>query len=235
MPESPGSPEDNSAYPGIDASDRIARKIVKPNGDVVRIFKSASVVVHPVGMLPRTQTPEGHLWNWVNGEAVESIPKRKIPPDKKPLNVASNGSEEIGRKLSNFADRPFVFHGKRYRSIEGWYQGLKWPDKKKRAEIAKLLGAAAKQAAKGAPKSEIFLYEGTEYTFGGLEHHALTKEAIRASLEQNPEIAEAFVLTHPRPIEHNTGREDKPGTALPGAKFAQMLEEIRSELLQARK
>ena len=41
---------------------------------------------------------------------------------------------------------------------------------------------------------------------------------------------EAFRLTYPRPIEHHTGRTEDPGTALPGSKFAQILEEIRQEL-----
>ena len=44
-------------------------------------------------------------------------------------------------------------------------------------------------------------------------------------LDQNPEIAEAFRLTYPRPIEHNTGRPEDPGTALPGSKFAEILED----------
>ena len=117
--------------------------------------------------------------------------------------------------------------------MEGWYQGLKWPEKRKRAEIAKLAGPSAKRAGKGAPKLDRFIYEGEEYKFGSPGHHELVKAAVRASLEQNPEIAEAFRLTYPRPIEHDTGRPEDPGTSLPGSKFAQILEEIRQELIHA--
>jgi predicted NAD-dependent protein-ADP-ribosyltransferase YbiA (DUF1768 family) len=155
--------------------------------------------------------------------------------DERPLNVASNASEEIGKLLSNFTERRFVLDGRNYLSVEGFYQGLKWPDKKKRAEIAKLTGPRAKGAGKGAPKSALFIYQGREYKFGGPEHHQLVKAAIRASLEQNPAIAEAFCLTYPRPIEHDTGREENQGTALPGSKFAQILEEIRREFIDAGK
>jgi predicted NAD-dependent protein-ADP-ribosyltransferase YbiA (DUF1768 family) len=147
--------------------------------------------------------------------------------------VASNSSEAIGKMLSNFAERRFVLDGKNYHSVEGWYQGLKWPEKRKRAEIAKLAGPSAKRAGKGAPKLDHFIYQSEEYKFGSAEHHQLVKAAIRASLEQNPEIAEILRLTYPRPVEHDTGRLENPGTALPGSKFVQILEEIRQELFHA--
>ena len=148
-----------------------------------------------------------------------------MPESQDALNVASNSSEVIGKKLSNFAERRFVLDGKHYRSVEGWYQGLKWPEKSKRAEIAKLVGPSAKRAGKGAPNVDCFIYEGKEFKFGSPGHHGLVKAAVRASLDQNPEIAEAFRLTYPRPIEHNTGRPEDPGTALPGSKFAEILED----------
>jgi hypothetical protein len=152
MPESRVWSGDNLDYPGIHHSERIVREIRKPNGDKITVFESGSTVIQKVGMLPRTRTPEGHVWTWVEGKAVKSIPKRKRPLDKKPLNVASNSSEAIGKMLSNFAERRFVLDGKNYHSVEGWYQGLKWPEKRKRAEIAKLAGPSAKRAGKGAPK-----------------------------------------------------------------------------------
>lgn len=150
-----------------------------------------------------------------------------------PLNVASTATEEIGKMMSNFTQRRFVLDGKNYLSVEAFYQGLKWPDPKKRREIAKLSGPRAKTAGKGAPKSDGFTYEGREYKFGSTGHHELIKAAIRASLAQNPEAAEAFCLTHPRAIVHDTGHAENPGSALPGEKFAQILTELRQEFLEA--
>jgi 4'-phosphopantetheinyl transferase len=149
-----------------------------------------------------------------------------------PLNVASSSEEAIGRELSNFAKRRFVFHRKNYHSVEGWYQGLKWPDEKKRRELAKLSGPEAKRAAKGAPVSDHFIFAGRTYLFGSPEHHSLVKDAIRESLRQNPALAEAFRQTHPRPIVHDTGRPDHFGSALPAEKFAQILAELRQELVR---
>ena len=108
---------------------------------------------------------------------------------------------------------------------------MKWPKEQKRAEIAKLSGPLAKRAGKGAPSSEGFTYQGREYGFGSAEHHQLIKAAIRASLEQNPKILKPFLATHPRPLEHHTGRKENPSTALPGSRFTQLLEEIRREMI----
>ncbi len=229
-------PESNDAknYPGVLPFEKISREIRKPNGDLITIFDSGSTVVHLVGKAPKTWTAEGRVWTLAEGQPIDKTPKRKLPLAQRPLNVSSNGTEEIARKLSNFEERRFVLDGKNYHSVEGWYQGLKWPDAKKRAEIAKLSGAQAKKAGKGAPKQSQFIYQGKEISFGSPEHHQLVKAAIRASLEQSPEVAKAFLLTHPRPLEHNTGRKENPSTALPGSKFAQILEEIRAELIASR-
>jgi predicted NAD-dependent protein-ADP-ribosyltransferase YbiA (DUF1768 family) len=81
--------------------------------------------------------------------------------------VASNSSEAIGKKLSNFAERRFVLDGKHYNSVEGWYQGLKWPEKRKRAEIAKLTGPSAKRAGKGAKFAQILEEIRQEFTLSG--------------------------------------------------------------------
>jgi hypothetical protein len=232
MTRLPGENRDPAEFPGIGENETVVREIRKPNGDKVALFDSGSVVVHKAGKPPRTRTKEGHLWTLVEGTPVESIPRRHVPPSQRPLNVASSTVEEIGRKLSNFEKRRFVLDGRNYNSVEGFYQGLKWPDLKKRTEIAKLSGSEAKRAGKGAPKADEFIYEGRTHSFGSAEHHSLIKAAIRASLEQNPEIADAFRLTHPRPIQHLTGRPESPGSALPGSKFAQILEEIRADLVR---
>jgi predicted NAD-dependent protein-ADP-ribosyltransferase YbiA (DUF1768 family) len=218
-------------YPGIDETDAISRVIEKPDGTRVSIFQSGSVVVHPAGAAARTHLPDGRSLAMREGQVVETTPKRTLPAHRRPLNVASSAHEEIGKQLSNFAARRFTLDGRSYASVEGWYQGLKWPERAKRAEIARLSGGAAKRAGGGAPKEASFVYEGRSYAFGSAEHHALIKAAIKASLAQNPEVKAAFIETHPRPIVHVLGRPEKAGTSLPGTKFARILEEIREEFV----
>jgi predicted NAD-dependent protein-ADP-ribosyltransferase YbiA (DUF1768 family) len=222
-------------YPGVDSLDAVTRVIPKDNGDLVTLFVSGAAVVCKKGEAPVTHRSDGTRVTYSNGNLITTIARQEISPENKPLNVASNAHEEIGRALSNFAPRPFILNGERFQSVESWYQGLKWPDQEKRAELARLDGRAAKKAGRGAPRSPQFQYQNRDYAFGGEEHHQLIREAIKASLEQNPQISEAFTETYPRPIVHNTGRPERPGTTLPGATFARMLEEIRLELIDSRR
>lgn len=220
-------------YPGVDSLDTVTRVISKDNGDLVTLFASGAAVVCKKGEDPVTHRPDGTRVTYSNGNLITTIARQELSPENKPLNVASNAHEEIGRALSNFASKPFILDGERFQSVESWYQGLKWPDEKKRAELANLDGRAAKMAGRAAPRSPQFRYRDRDYAFGSEEHHQLIREVIKASLEQNPQISEAFMETYPRPIVHNTGRPERPGTALPGATFARMLEEIRLELIDA--
>ncbi|HEY9758134.1 MAG TPA: hypothetical protein V6C97_23415 [Oculatellaceae cyanobacterium] len=220
----------NPEYPGIDENDAVKRVLPKPDGKVVTIFESGKTVINEPGKGISMRSTEGFVYKVVDGKVIETIPKNAMPPERKPLNVASCAPEDIGKALSNFSERPFTFRGRLYKSVEAWYQGLKWPDDAKRAEIADLSGVEAKRGGRGAPKSDTFVFDGKEYTFGSPEHHALVKDAIKASLEQNPEVRDDFLKTHPRPIIHQTGRPERPGTALPGSKFAKILEDVRQEL-----
>jgi len=188
-------------------------------------------VVCPGGGTPRTHSPDGKIFVIKDGQVVDATPEKALPRHRRPLNVASHAAEEIGRELSNFAARRFTLDGRSYASIEGWYQGLKWPEAAKRAEISKLSGSRAKNAGDGAPKSATFVYQGLTFVFGSAEHHTLIKTAIKASLVQNPKVKTAFMETHPRPIVHQLGRPERPGSSLPGTKFARILEEIREEFV----
>ena len=220
-------------YKGVAAGATVVRTVELKNGGRVILFSSGDKVLELPGQPTKTEKPDGRIVvEQVDGQVSESRIKRLIPLEEKPLNVASGAGESIGKLLSNFAVRPFVMDGKRYTSVEAFYQGLKWPDDAKREEAAKLSGKTAKYAARGAPRSEKFEYQSRTYCFGSQEHHQLIKRAIRASLEQNPLILQQFIATYPRPIVHNTGRPENPHSNFPGPAFTRILMELRLELLQ---
>src|SRR5437016_13150899 len=50
-----------------------------------------------------------------------------LPQEAGPGEVILSKRNELG-VLSNFAPRPFVFHGKRYASLEGFWQMMKYPE-----------------------------------------------------------------------------------------------------------
>ncbi len=210
------------------------RIIEKPNGTKVTVFKNGDRVLEEPGAPKITFKTDGRvIREMADGKIVEHRSKFNTPLDERPLNIASGAFESIGKALSNFARRPFVLDGKQYESVEGFYQGLKWSDPVKRAEVAQLSGPDAKSAGRGS-KATSFEYEGKTIDFRSPEHYALMKRAIKASLEQNPAILAEFQATSPRPMEHKTGRRENPKSGYPSAEFIKTLLEVRSETLAAK-
>lgn len=218
-------------YQGLEPNAVVERIIDTKNGGKIVMFSSGEKVIDIPGEAIRTQKAGGRIVVEArDGKVSETRIKSQIPLEEKPLNVASGAFEQIGKDLSNFADRPFTLDGRQYASVEAFYQGLKWPDAAKRAEVSVLTGKEAKFSAREAPKSQTFEYEGQTYKLGSPEHHQLMKRAIRESLEQNPEVMKDFLETYPRPIEHKTGRRENPRSAFPGSTFTRILSELRAEL-----
>jgi predicted NAD-dependent protein-ADP-ribosyltransferase YbiA (DUF1768 family) len=207
------------------------RIIRKPDGTIVTLLPDGRVVIEDRGGARITHTPDGTtVMETAAGERTER--HAKLPRSRRPLNVASMTPEEIGKWMSNFAPAPFTLDGVRYSCVEAFYVCLKFPDDPAmKARIRTMEGREAKRAG-SKQKTTMTRYRDAEFLLGSAEHHALIKRAIRAKLEQNAEIAQAFAATHPRPIIHDTGREDKPGTALPGKDFCRILTELRDELVR---
>lgn len=131
--------------------------------------------------------------------------------------------------MSNLAHTPFNLDGMDYASVEGFYVSLKFLEPEKRAKMARLHGARAK--GKGSrSRLESTCYQGEWFVLGSDRHHELIRRAIRAKLEQHPEIARAFIATRPRPIVHETGYPEPPGSKLPARIFCRILSELREEL-----
>lgn len=150
------------------------------------------------------------------------------------FNVASNSSDPVEKRLSNLDHAPFVLDGREYASVEGLWQGLKYSEgSDERERIAGLSGIESKKAGNGAPQSGTFVYLGETYSVGSPEHQALMKRAIRAKLEQNPEVRELLLSTGNAPIIHDPKRRDgtsyPDSTTVPAVVFSRFLAELREE------
>lgn len=83
---------------------------------------------------------------------------------KSPFNVASNSKNRIEKRLSNLDYAPFVLHGRTYASVEGFWQGLKFPEgSEMRASVAAMSGLASKKIGDSGEKSSTFEYLGQTY------------------------------------------------------------------------
>ncbi len=194
---------------------------------------------------PSSRYPQ-HWWEPVSKDQVASW--EILPQEAAPGEVILSKRNELGM-LSNFAETPFVFHDKRYRSVEGFWQMMKYPDdpsdpranfpginwKFTREEVAQMVGFQAKRA--GDLASENMRTMGIDWvTFEGRrmkyrtrekrEHYALIVEVTRAKIRQNPQARHVLLSTGDlilRPDHHQS--PDAP----PAWRYHEILMMIRAD------
>jgi predicted NAD-dependent protein-ADP-ribosyltransferase YbiA (DUF1768 family) len=146
---------------------------------------------------------------------------------REPINVVSNASSEAVRLISNFAHTPFELDGQSYASVEGFWQGLKFPGEEDRQRIATLHGDEAKRAGAQAPESDSFEYGGVTYRTGCAEHWELMRLACWAKFTQHPGAREALLATSTRPLTHRLRRDSR---TIPGVIMAEIWMKTRTRL-----
>ncbi len=146
-----------------------------------------------------------------------------LPQEAKSGEVILSKRNELGL-LSNFAVTPFELDGRRYASLEGFWQMMLYPEgaedprakfpglewKYTREQVSQMTAFAAKAAGTLAEENmkkmgidwvsfegERFPYrpavtDGTDETG---EHYRLIERAMRAKMEQNPEVKRVLLQT----------------------------------------
>ncbi len=199
---------------------------------------------------------------------VKSDPSTKYPsvwfelvndphkPDWEILPQEANAGEVILSKrnelgiLSNFAATPFELDGKRYASVEGFWQMMLYPEgpddertkakdvtwKFTREQVAQMTAFEAKSAGTLAEENMKKLgidwctYNGARFPYRSAtpgEHYRLIVAAMRAKLEQNPEVKRILLATGDlilRPDHH--GEVNPP----PEWKYYEIWMQLRKEL-----
>ena len=155
------------------------------------------------------------------------------------LNIGSVADDWRAKRLSNFSDDPFELDGRRFASVEGFIQGIKFPDGDPRRSLAFVsVGAQAKRIGHDAfdPKSAVWgrrvVWWGREQIpFGSFMHQRLIERAIRAKFEQNERARRALLATAGTKLTHDMGHPESRYTSLPARVFCDILTRIRTELL----
>jgi len=148
------------------------------------------------------------------------------------LNVGYGFPDWRAKLLSNFAPTPFELWGIRFASVEGFWQGLKYPEgSPEQLRVFGLAGYEARKAGRRAPRRDTFTWRGKVYRVGSREHWGLMREALRAKFGQNPEARRALLATAGLKLMHDLG-PGRDSKTIPGRVFATMLEETREELLR---
>jgi predicted NAD-dependent protein-ADP-ribosyltransferase YbiA (DUF1768 family) len=140
-----------------------------------------------------------------------------LPQAAKPGEVILSKRNELGI-LSNFAATPFILRGKRYASVEGFWQmmlypegpddpraqapGLRWPHT--REQVAGMTAFEAKDAGTAAEENmrkmgiDWVSFEGRRFPYRSKTpgvHYRLIVEAMQAKLEQNPKVKQILRST----------------------------------------
>jgi predicted NAD-dependent protein-ADP-ribosyltransferase YbiA (DUF1768 family) len=170
---------------------------------------------HTAGRAEQAASYPSHWWAPVpeDQRAVWEI----LPQAAKPGQVILSKRNELGI-LSNFAATPFTFRGKRYASLEGFWQMMLYPEGPDdlrakaagivwvhtRGEVAGMTGFEAKDAGTAAEaimrKIGIgwVTFEGNRIEYRSSKraaHYDLIVAAMRAKMEQNPQVREILLAT----------------------------------------
>jgi len=149
---------------------------------------------------------------------------------REPINVVSNSPDPLVRMISNFATTPFELDGRRYQSVESFWQGLKFTKETERRCLAQLEGARARAEGEKQGYGPAVTYNEQEIMVGTWAHWQLMERACRAKFAQNPEAAHALLATGDRLLTHVVRHES---TTIPGVIMAAIWTRIRKELRKA--
>lgn len=183
-----------------------------------------------------------------------------LPQEAKAGEVILSKRNELGI-LSNFAATPFVLDGKRYASVEGFWQMMLYPEgtrdervkdkrvtwKYSREQVSQMTAFEAKQAGTLAEENMKTLgidwvtYNGKRFPYrspsissglrGPGEHYRLIVAAMRAKLEQNPEVKRILLATGDLILKPDHHTEANPP---PEWKYYEIWMQLRTELQKAK-
>jgi len=172
-----------------------------------------------------------------------------LPQAAKPGEVILSKRNELGI-LSNFAATPFTLYGKRYASVEGFWQMMLYPEGPSdprakfpgitwahtRAEVAQMTAFDAKNAGELGEKNmrtmgiDWVTFDQKRMKYWSLEkgeHYRIIVAAMRAKLEQNPKVKEILLSTGTLTLLPDHYQEENPPAEW---RYYQIWMELRTEL-----
>lgn len=175
-----------------------------------------------------------------------------LPQEARPGEVILSKRNELGL-LSNFAPTPFVFHERRYASLEGFWQMMLYPEGPNdprakfsginwqftREQVGQMTAFDAKSAGTLAEenmkkmKIDWCTFEGKRFPYRSAKpgvHYDLIVEAMRAKVDQNPDVKRVLLATGDLILKPDHHGENNPP---PEWKYYEILTQIRADLQKA--
>jgi len=187
---------------------------------------------------------------WWAPVAREGAPEWEIlPQEAGPGEVILSKRHELGL-LSNFAPTPFTYRGRRYASLEGFWQMMLYPEndadpratypglawKYTRDQVAAMTGFEAKHAGELAEANMARMrigwvsFEGRRFEYRSSkpgEHYRLIVAATHEKVNQNPEVRRVLLSTGDLVLKPDHHQE---ANAPPEWRYFEILTAIRAEL-----
>ena len=187
---------------------------------------------------------------WVEVPRSEAASWEILPQEAKPGEVILSKRTELGI-FSNFGSTPFEIDGKKFASVEGLWQSLKYPDPTvandvrfnitkwpfTRMQVEMMVGNEAKSAGTMANKiyadfslknvnwGEHF-FDYVDHAEGSAYHYALIKRVLKAKLDQTPGLWELLLSTGDLTLRP----DHKPGVNDPASyRYFEIYMVLRSE------
>jgi len=194
--------------------------------------------------------PAAYPSHWWAPVAAEGAPAWEILPQAAgPGEVILSKRNELGL-LSNFAPTPFVFHGRRYASLEGFWQMMKYPEDDRdpraafpglhwaytRDQVSQLTSFEARRAGTLAEENMKRMgitwvsFEGRRFEYKPAvpgDHYRLIVEATWAKVRQNPEVKRVLLATGDLILKPDHHQEPDAPAAW---RYYEILTTIRTEL-----
>jgi predicted NAD-dependent protein-ADP-ribosyltransferase YbiA (DUF1768 family) len=204
-------------------------------------------VTSPSELLARRAGYPAHWWAAVPAEGAPAW--EVLPQEAGPGEVIVSKRHELGL-LSNFAATPFTFHGKRYASLEGFWQMMLYPEGPgdpravfpglgwayTRDQVAGLTSFEAKHAGELAEQNMARMqigwvsFEGRRFEYRPAHpgtHYALIAAAMREKVRQNPDVARVLLATGDLVLKPDHHEEPNARSAW---RYCDILMQIRAEL-----
>jgi predicted NAD-dependent protein-ADP-ribosyltransferase YbiA (DUF1768 family) len=193
-----------------------------------------------------------HWWTPVSKEGAPTW--EILPQEAGPGEVILSKRNELGI-LSNFAPTPFTFHGKRYASLEGFWQAMKYPEDANdprakfaglkweftRAQVEQLTAFEAKRAGDLGETNMNAMgigwvsFEGKRFDYKPKspgEHYQLIVAAMREKLLQNPAVKKILLATDHLILKPDHHQEPDAPAAW---RYFEIWMQLRTELQQQTK
>ncbi len=198
----------------------------------------------------RTKADRSYPARWWAPVSKEGAPAWEIlPQEAGPGEVILSKRNELGL-LSNFAATPFTFHGRRYASLEGFWQMMKYPEEANdprakfpqltwpytREQVSQMTAFEAKRAGTLAEENMKKMsvgwvtFEGKQIEYRPkepAEHYRLIVEATREKVRQNPEVKKVLLSTGHLILKPDHHQEPNAPAAW---RYYEILTQIRSDL-----